>query len=50
MSKGVYPPVRLSAVTLPSPELSLSGRGQPRTAGLTSDGGLPTSGEALVER
>lgn len=40
----------LSAVTLPSPELSLSGRGQPRTAHLTSDGLLPTSGEGLVEK
>jgi hypothetical protein len=39
----------LSAVTLPSPELSLSGQGQPRTAHLTSDGQMPISGEALVE-
>lgn len=42
-------PGGLSAVTLPSPELSLSGRGQPRTAHLTSEGLLPTSGEVLVE-
>lgn len=42
-------PGGLSAVTLPSPELSLSGRGQPRTAHLTSDGLLPTSGKVLVE-
>jgi len=42
-------PGGLSAVTLPSPELSLSGRGQPRTAHLTSDGLLPTSGEVLVK-
>lgn len=42
-------PGGLSAVTLPSPELSLSGRGQPRTARLTSNGPLPISGEGLVE-
>ena len=42
-------PGGLSAVTLPSPELSLSGQGQPRTARLTSEDLLPTSGEVLVE-
>lgn len=42
-------PGGLSAVTLPSPELSLSGRGQPQTAQLTTDGSPPTSGEVLVK-